>query len=322
MFRSILVPLDGSHFAEHALPLAFAIARRSAANVQLLRVHPPLADLFFWAPTPGDILETQLLEHYRKESLDYLESVSRDLAKAGGVKVTSASMEGDAAEAIRSYAADVKADLAVMTTHGRGLLEQFWLGSVADELIRSMTIPAILVRPTETTVHFEQDVNLRHIVITLDGTPLAEKILEPALAIGNAMGADYTLLRVVNSVPPLSHSHRTTSTESQSKGIADGLKKFEERLRQNAEAYLQKVAERLRSRGAKVQIHVHFAHQPAAAILEEVASSADLVAIETHGRHGLPRLLLGSVTDKVIRGSSKPVLVCRSTEQEQAAQTG
>jgi nucleotide-binding universal stress UspA family protein len=318
MLRSILVPLDGSPFAEHALPLAFSIAKRTAATVHLLRVPPSLADLFFWAPTPGDALESQLLEHYRQESRAYLDHVIHDLALARGVTVTSATREGEIADAIRTYTADVGADLVVMTTHGRGMLERIWLGSVADELVRSLTIPVILVRPRDTAARLDQEVALRHIVVALDGSGFAEKILEPALAVGSAMGADYTLLRVVSSVPHLSLSHRATSATPPSPEVSNGIKKIEERLRQDAVAYLEKIAAQLRGRGAKVQVQVEFSERPAAAILADIATSADMVALETHGRHGLPRLLLGSVTDKVVRGSSLPILVCRATEGEVA----
>ncbi len=86
---------------------------------------------------------------------------------------------------------------------------------------------------------------------------------------------------------------------------------FQEQQRQKAEDYLLAVAEHLRAGGAKVQTRVHVAEQPAAAILREAALvGADLIALETHGR-GVSRMLLGSVADKVVRGSAVPVLLCR-----------
>ena len=86
---------------------------------------------------------------------------------------------------------------------------------------------------------------------------------------------------------------------------------IDEQIRSNAEKYLGLVAERLRGGGAKVQISAPIAEHPATAILQEAARvGADLIALETHGR-GVSRVLMGSVADKVVRGSHLPVLVWR-----------
>ena len=80
-----------------------------------------------------------------------------------------------------------------------------------------------------------------------------------------------------------------------------------------ARGYLERIAEPLRTKSLKVQTRVLSHDQPAVAILDEVkARRADLVALATHGRSGLPRLFLGSVADKVVRGASVPVLAARA----------
>ena len=123
------------------------------------------------------------------------------------------------------------------------------------------------------------------------------------------MQADYTLIRIYgplvdNGGAPLSYSTVDWSGPSV------------EELRAEAESYLNRVAERLTERGITVQTHVDLAEHPASAILDTAYSvGMDLIALETHGRRGLPRLLLGSVADKVIRGASTPVLVHRSPPQ-------
>ena len=81
---------------------------------------------------------------------------------------------------------------------------------------------------------------------------------------------------------------------------------------QEAEDYLERVAERLRARSLQVRTRVVADLHPAAAILREAAvSDVDLVALATHGRRGLSRLFLGSVADKVVRGAAASVLLCR-----------
>jgi nucleotide-binding universal stress UspA family protein len=313
VFRTILVPLDGSNFGEFALPLAMAIARRSGATLRLVRVNPPLGDTFFWAPQPGTSLETQLRDHFRAAALAYLENIGRRLASAGAGPVTYAVMEGEVGEAIRAHIARDGTNLVVMSAHGRGAMGRFWLGSVADELIRSLEVPVLLVRPGEADAvpDLRHETVLRHILLALDGTPLAERMLPPARAIGKAMNADYTLVRVIGSALALRRTSVAGSVQLKP-ALIDEVEKIEERLRREAEDYLQRVAERLRAEGLRVQTRVLLTEHPSAGILDLGTASADLIALETHGRHGLSRLLMGSVADKVIRGSSLPVLVCRA----------
>lgn len=89
-----------------------------------------------------------------------------------------------------------------------------------------------------------------------------------------------------------------------------------EQQRAEAQAYLDQVAERLHQQGYRVRTQVALGQQPASAILDQAQSlGVDLIALETHGRRGLTRLLLGSVADKVLRGASVPLLIHRSAEK-------
>jgi nucleotide-binding universal stress UspA family protein len=287
--RSILAPLDGSTFAEQAIPLAESIARATGAALHLFRVVPPLADYYFWAPMPGDPLEHELRESHRREAFTYLKEVSGRLhAEAVDCDV----MEEDESitDSIGAEIEKTGADLVVLASHGRGAVQRFWLGSVADKLMRTLNLPILLVRPREhpEPVDLSELVPVKHVLLALDGSAEAERILEPALAIGTAMNADFTLVRAISS--------------SGEGGAAE---------RRKAVDYLEGVANRLRAGGAVVRTCVH-AGDPAAALMEEAAANgADLIALETHGRGGLSRLVLGSVADKVVQASTVPVLLCR-----------
>jgi len=323
MFNSVLVPLDGSAIAEHALPLASTLARCAGCELRLVRVVPPLGDTYFWAPLPGDPLEVELREAQRTQARAYLDDVVHRLREAGASCVTCAVMEDvvpekeSVSEAIRADVLKTGADLVVMTSHGRGPIARFWLGSIADKLVRTLHVPVLLVRPAEDAPapDLKQGATPKHLLLALDGTSLAEGIVEPALAIGKAVNADYTLVRVIQPAWPLSHPLKAAGSLQEPSLSWDAAKKIDERNRQNAESYLETVAKRLRADGASVQTRIHFAEQPAAAILTEAVSvGANLIALETHGRGGLSRLLMGSVADKVVRGSSIPVLVCRQAQ--------
>jgi nucleotide-binding universal stress UspA family protein len=249
----------------------------------------------------GDPLDQELRQLHRDEAQAYLVGIAHRMKDA---PVTCDVMEEEegVCESICAHVARTGVDLIVLTSHGRGSLARFWLGSIADRLVRTAPVPVLLVRPPERLPADLQPVQLQHFLLALGGSTIAERVVEPALAIGKVMGARYTLVRVVR--PAFPHLSRWSA-----------LRKIDEQNCAKAEEYLGAVADRLRAEGATVQTRVQVDEQPAAAILKEAAQvGADLIALETHGR-GASRLLVGSVADKVVRGSSLPVLVCRLTHQ-------
>jgi nucleotide-binding universal stress UspA family protein len=307
MFHSILVPLDGSRFGEQALPLALTVARRASARMWIVHKHMP--------PPPAHPESVMLVDpvwesKLRQQEHAYLEAVVKKLSAAGAGSVASALVDGPVIDALSEHVAEVKADLVVMSTHGRGPLSRFWLGSVADGLVRRLTVPLLLVRPQEQEgeVDLASEQLLRHLLIPLDGTPYAEAILKPALALGALMDADYTLLRVVEPVP-------VVGLDVPGYGVAGLDETLMDRLHTLSQEYLHGVAERLRGQGARVQTRVILNQLAAGAILNEVVTGRhEALALQTHGRGGLSRLVLGSVADKVLRAATVPVLVQRSPE--------
>jgi nucleotide-binding universal stress UspA family protein len=164
----------------------------------------------------------------------------------------------------------------------------------------------LLIRPQETAPDPTQEPILRHVSIPLDGSALAEQVVEPAVALGQLLGADFTLLRIVK--PVLFAGHDPTMLGDPALG-----QPMTEQLQAEAPTYLEGVAARLRARSLRVQTRVVVNMQPAVAILEQSLEPPNgVIALATHGRGGMTRALLGSVADKVVRGAMMPVLVCRS----------
>jgi nucleotide-binding universal stress UspA family protein len=317
MFRTVLVPLDGSVFGEQAVPFAVALSNRSGATLRLLRVVPPLADYFFMPPELNSPLDGELRQQHREDAQAYLESVAHRLKGAGRVVCDVVEEEEGVCESICADVVKTGADLIVLSSHGRGAVARLWLGSIADKLVRSAPVPVLLARPPEhpPAADLQRSASLKHILVALGGTTLADRVVEPALAIGSLTGAEYTLVRVVRPPFPSSSEYSGAGIGPSPASGWSGLRKVDQHLCEKAENYLRTVADRLRAGGAKVQTRVHIAEQPAAAVLREaVLSGADLIALETHGR-GASRLLIGSVADKVVRGSSLPVLICRLPHQ-------
>ncbi len=316
MLRTILTPLDGSTFGEHALPLAASIARRAGAALRLLHVEPTPASVYAETPLFIDdsYLESYVRENQRAVGLAYLDGAVKRLKNRAGVAVGRVVVEGEVRDAIFAQAAALHADLVVMTTHGRGPLGRFWLGSVADELVRTLPMPVLLVRPREAAPDFDHEATLKHVLIALDGSPLAEQIVEPAVELGALLGAEFTLVRVVPPVPIGGHLLEGGSLRQLAVSMEE-LQAEHKRRCDRADKYLDETAARLRAQKLTVRTHVETDEQPAAGVLREAqAADADLIALATHGRRGLSRLFLGSVADKVLRGGRLPVLLRRPQE--------
>jgi nucleotide-binding universal stress UspA family protein len=306
MYRSILVPLDGSTFGEHAVPWGATMARRSGAKLTLAHVHEPASILYGEGAV---VLSDELDVHTRAQKKLYLDQVVGRLY-GGDLSVETPMLEGGVVEAIREHVKKGKIDLVVMSTHGRGPMGRFWLGSAADKLVRQLNVPILLIHPAAATPNLAEEVEFKHVLIPLDGSELAEGILDPATALGELMQADYTLLRVVQPVHPTLPYTEGLSIAQMAGEILDRIETLQGEVRKEAQDYLTKVAEKLRARSVGVRTRVAMDEHAAVAILHEAAtSSAGLIAIETHGRGGLARLVLGSVADKVLRGSTVPVLV-------------
>jgi nucleotide-binding universal stress UspA family protein len=295
MYRSILVPLDSSLPSEQSLPYAAALARRSGAALQLAYVHAPLIvdEAVMYLGTP-DIRSWEEENNYLLQVVDRLKRVGVD-------KVSAHVLEGPVAETLLEHALDEGSGLVVMTTHGRGPVSRFWLGSVADQLVHILPIPLLLIRAWDEAPPPSGELKVHNVLVALDGTSTAEQILQPAGSLAKMMGASCSLLRVVSAVVPYTvYTERAVDA-----ALAD-------KLRAEAHVYLKRLAGSLHDQGIAVQTRILDGVHPATAILNEAASGEyDLIALETHGRRGLPRLFLGSVADKVVRGATIPVLVHR-----------
>jgi nucleotide-binding universal stress UspA family protein len=309
MYRNLLVPLDGSAFAEHALPLALSIAKRAGSGITIVHAHHPLAALYVDSPVLIDSsLESDLMKHKR----EYLDRVASHLATVSQLRVKPLFMVGEIVETIGRVAASTEVDLVVMTTHARGPLGRFWLGSVADALLRHLSVPILLVRAQEGPADYNKDVTFRHILIPLDGSALAEQILDPSVQFGKLMDTDLTLVRVLSPAMLSGFGLQGGQIGLQARSIVDRALAIQKELRKSASDYLEKMAQKLRAESLRIKTIVAEDQQPGVAILREAAANAaDLIALETHGRRGLARMMLGSVADKVVRGASVPVLLQR-----------
>ncbi len=301
--RTILVPLDGSPFGEHALPVAIALARRGSLQLALVHVHQVIV------PAPGPagaaLYDPAIDALVREEEAAYLADVSHRIAAVWDGPVTMTLLEAPISDALCRYAEELDTALIVLSTHGRGGIARAWLGSVADRLLRQAPVPTLIVHPGDGAPDLSREPPLGHILIPLDGSSLAEQAIELGTWLGQLTHARYTLLRVVEPVVRgffVNGVEPSVDVEAQ------------EVAWQQATAYLEGVAARLRDQGLAVVPEVRVG-RPANEILEcATTCGAHLIAMTTHGRGGVARLLIGSVADKVLRGSTVSLLAYRPEE--------
>jgi nucleotide-binding universal stress UspA family protein len=300
-FRSILVPLDQSPLAEQAIPVALAIAERTQGKVKLVHVHRELRPLFPLEPRQ-DYVKVRLA--MRKSEREYLRTLTRHLQRQIGRAVSGAMLEGSVARTLAKYVRDIRADIVVMTSHGYGGLRRVWLGSVADELVRTLKVPVLLVRPAEN--EHSDSVNFSRILVPLDGSPLAEGILEPAVALARLWNAELNLIQIVHPLPyaagvlpgPLLSTDRYNQVLS--------------RHLEMARAYLQAIAQGLGDRGVSASSRAVVGANVAETLVDLARQEqAGLVALATRGQGGIRRFVLGSVADKLLRAAEVPILVYR-----------
>ncbi|HEY7877019.1 MAG TPA: universal stress protein [Gemmatimonadaceae bacterium] len=306
MVYRIVVPLDGSPASEQALPVALGIAQRDRAAIELVHVHESLPP---YRTQGAPTLDPGLDDELRKGGERYLEAVARRLRQNTGVEARHTLLDGPISATLAEHIKTQRADLVVMTTHGRSGLSRMWLGSTAVDMVRRLECPVLLVRPDEsakaTTAH-EPSRSFQRTLLPLDGSPAAEAAIDHALAVVGDVGA-FVLLHVML---PLMYF----APEPSSLVYPD-----ETEMQTATEDYLQRVAAPMRARGMDVETHVVRHPVPARAIVDFAESSGvDLIAMETHGRTGVSRLLMGSVADKVVRSAPVPVLVHRPPSESKS----
>ena len=296
MQRHVMVPLDGSKFAETALPTALRLTESPGSSIELVMVQEV-----------GPVFAVEAWEAaYPEAAGSYLDELTASL-EAGDRRIETSVLVGSPVAELENRARDGDADFVVMSTHGRGPVSRIWLGSVANELVRHAPVPMVMVRPEEKKdVDLTHRPDFSHVLVPLDGSEHAEGILAPAAAFGRDFDARYTLLRVVRYPDELVSAYVPGTIQMSQQVVDEGVR--------DATAYLDRVVARLRTEGLDVEARVVVDSRPASAILCYAEDHAvDLIAMATHGRTGVQRAVMGSVTDKVVRGAHTPVLVVRPT---------
>lgn len=308
--RPILLPLDGSEVAEQALPVAASLARAAGVALHIVTVEEPLSPLIGATEYGGQAPE--LLKEDTTRLRVYLDHARAAAETAGARAVDTTLLVGGVSAALAGQITGGRIGLVVITTHGRTGISRFWLGSVADRLLRTVSVPVLLLRAREAP----QATAYRRILVALDGE-LEKEVLEATQAVGDFMPEPptLTLLRVVE--PPVPGLTRLAVQP------AHLGSDWTRRREVEARTYLSRLADRLRAAGRAVSTRVLVGRPVHDQILEAAAEmSADLIVLGTHRARGLERLMLGSVADKVVRKSELPLLIAPMRRRARLAKAG
>ena len=313
MYTRILVSLDGSDTAEKVLPYASSLAAGLSLPLTLALVVEPSHPSIVRQLNPM-IHDHETAEHRIGHAEEYLEAVSERL-RGEGIDASHVTPQGDPAMMIVEEAEKDNGTLIAMASHGRAGLARWWLGSVTDKVLHLTSHPLLIIRSTQQADSPESapaDGGLEGMVVPVDGSELAEQALPHAACVAKELALPVALARVTPSsaeyyramaVGPLDAPPRIPPYES-----------FAAEVDAEAQAYLDLVSQRLQSEGV-ASVEGRLLHgAPAECIIDLATESPHrLVAMTTHGRSGVGRLVLGSVAERVVRQSGAPVLLVRAT---------
>jgi nucleotide-binding universal stress UspA family protein len=289
--RHILVTLDGSHFAEQALPAAESICKAFNARLTLVSVLPERR-----RPWPPGRSRSELRGESggRRKTEAYLQGVARRM-RAKGIDVNYSVLRGPVAESIDRLMQEKAIDMSVICTHGRSGLRRWMLGSVARRMVQVLTQPVLIIHPAPDGP--PPVPGFGKLLVALDGSSFAERVL-PMVRASTMYGSVVLLLRVPETPDPARFGTMVEEIEQ---------------LRAEAEAeasqYLEGIAEALRAEGIETDVLVTGSRPAETIIRVAKEKDVDVIMLSTHGQGGLEGLLVGSVPDRVVQRTNCPVLL-------------
>ncbi|MFC4408299.1 universal stress protein [Haloarchaeobius iranensis] len=284
MFDEVLVPTDGSDCAAAAVGNAVDIASHYGATVHVLSVLDSRSQ---------ENAEHQARDGTRAEAV--VDEVTEEMVDAGlGVERTVRT--GVPYEVILEYVDEAGIDLVVMGTHGRTGVERYLLGSVTEKVLRRSDVPVLTIRDAEDgSVHYPYE----SVLVPTDGSAAAGAAADVGLDLATRYGSELHVVSIVDAL---------------SMGVDVRSELMTDALEASAREAVDGIAERAGGAVGGVETAVAYGspYKKLRRYVEE--NDVDLVVMGTHGRTGLERYLLGSVTEKLVRTSPVPVLTVRTAE--------
>jgi len=293
MFEKILVPLDGSNVAEHALIYAEEIAEGFGSEVVLYHTHPD---------------EQKNQENMHNVYLDYVaaslkNSAAKSSSRYKDIKITTKVETGEPSTNICNLVDNNAIGLVIMTAVSvSGLRIGKILGSVTDHVCRIVPIPVLLIRPETTESAKNQKPMINHLLITLDGSELSKLALPVGEELATKLKAKITLFQMARMVRYIDDGYGSIAMMNYAE--------FDTMEKERVSSEMAKLNTELKTKGLDVDNIVISGNDAAEEIIGASKKvEADMVVMSTHGRSGVKRWVLGNVAERVLRHSEKSLLL-------------
>lgn len=297
--KKILWATDGSKEADRALDYAKYLAIKSESQIMGVHVIPlPVQLLYENLEDSKEHLKNRRL-NLEDEVANRFEEVSKDLKKSG-VEFDGVILKGKPSDKIREFARKKKADLIVLGKHGHGLLESMFVGSETVKVLKNSHIPVLAVKDEK-----KNKTQFSNILVPIDLTECSDSALRYALNLAQLTGAKVKVIYVLR----LDMYAQDLPASALERVIEQSEKELSKRVLKNIKAH-----ERRKSASKDIKLSYEVIHGMSEAITISnyaVKNKTDLIVIHTHGRSGVTRFLMGSVTEKVISRSKCSVLALR-----------
>jgi nucleotide-binding universal stress UspA family protein len=307
-FHHFLVPLDGSAMAESALPVAIGLAKPLGATVTLLHVLERSA--------PRTIHGERHLQS-ADQAKAYLDSVA-GYWQASLVPIdchVHPNSIDNVAQSLAEHAAEMRADLIVMTTHGNGGIRELISGSIAQQVLRRGTAPTLVVRPPDDGV--AGPYRCTAILVPIDGSHEADDVLDVASEVARATGARIVLATVIPTVSTATGDLAVSATFSPTATAA-----FLDLAETDAITFLDRVAATLRASGLDVRAIVSRGKTASQLAAISRDQKCDLTILPTHGKSGVEGAVSGSVAPRLLAELRSPILLFRLTHDKGTSAEG
>jgi len=327
MLKTILVPLDGSSRAEAALPVAAQIARTSGGVIVLVQIVSLATEYWPAITTPYPSMAQAAVDAELEEASRYLKQIAAS-AELAGITTKTTTQFGAAAPALLSVALSYNADLIVLCSHGYTGMTHWIMGSVAEKIARHASAPVLILHegamlPYNNSSDAEQPVS---VLIPLDGSEHAMTALEPAIALLTAFARPAQkialhLMRVIQSPVDKQGDERqrelhTLAQERAKRSLNQAARYVREEISQLPPRHSITVDWSLVDDTDIAKAIAHVAEDGKDEGESEAFGGSDFIAISTHGRGGLQRWTMGSITERVLHTTKLPLLIVRPTDMK------
>jgi nucleotide-binding universal stress UspA family protein len=318
MFEKILLPLDGSAFAERSIPHAIEFARIFNSDIILLHVLEPKTNLNkkHWdKPLHWQLLKTKAEVYLHEKANKIRQSLSiepldNELEADGRVRI--AILEGKAAENIVDFAQKKDIDLLIISSHGAGGLSRWSLNNVISKVINQIYKSILIIRSYKTDSLETAHPRYQRILIPIDCSPRSECAINTGIIFAKNNQSKLLIISVVKfpEIPNIEYYYQDLKSLGE---------KFQSLKKKAVRFYLDDLTQRI---SVNNETRIIENENITKAILNQArVENTDLIIVCAHGHSGDPAYSYGAIARSCIDYFTKSVLIIQDLTQSQAEPT-